>query len=108
MSNRRTFLKNLTHMAVASAAAVTAGIPIAARADLPKVDENDPQAKAMGYVHDTTKADKAKFPKHADAQKCSNCQLFQGKVGDAQGPCPLFPGKTVAANGWCSAYAKKA
>ncbi|HEY4074108.1 MAG TPA: high-potential iron-sulfur protein [Herbaspirillum sp.] len=108
MSNRRTFLKNLTNMAVVSAAAVSAGIPIVARADLAKVDENDPQAKAMGYVHDTTKADKVKFPKHTVAQKCDNCQLFQGKAGDAQGPCPLFSGKAVAANGWCSAYTKKA
>ena len=108
MSNRRTFLMNITNMAVVSAAAVSAGIPILARADLPKLDENDPQAKAMGYVADTNKADKAKYAKHTVAQKCDNCQLFQGKVGDAQGPCPLFSGKVVAGNGWCSAYMKKA
>jgi hypothetical protein len=109
MSNRRTFLKNITNMAVVSAAAVSAGIPIMARAaDMPKVDENDPQAKAMGYVDNTAKADKTKYPKHTVAQKCDNCQLFQGKAGDAQGPCPLFSGKSVAGNGWCSAYMKKA
>jgi hypothetical protein len=108
MSNRRTFLKNLTNMAVVSAAAVSAGIPMVARADMPKVDENDPQAKAMGYVADTNKADKTKFPKHTVAQKCDNCQLFQGKAGDAQGPCLLFSGKSVAGSGWCSAYTKKA
>src|SRR3981081_4498502 len=79
MNNRRIFLKNLTHMAVASAAAVTAGIPIAAHAELPKLDVNDPQAKALGYVEDSAKADQAKFPKHAASQKCNNCQLYQGK-----------------------------
>jgi hypothetical protein len=108
MNNRRIFLKNLTHMAVASAAAVAAGIPIAAHADLPKLDVNDPQAKALGYVEDSSKADKAKFPKHAATQKCNNCQLYQGKPGDAQGGCPLFAGKSVAGAGWCSAYIKKA
>jgi hypothetical protein len=95
-------------MAVASAAAVTAGIPIAAHAELPKLDVNDPQAKALGYVEDSAKADQAKFPKHAASQKCNNCQLYQGKPSDAQAGCPLFSGKSVAGTGWCSAYIKKA
>lgn len=38
----------------------------------------------------------------------STCALFQGKAGDAAGPCPVFPGKQVSAKGWCSAYAEKA
>jgi len=73
-----------------------------------KVDEKDPQAAALGYAADTTKVDAKKYPKHAAAQKCSNCQLYAGKPADAAGACPLFAGKQVAANGWCSAYAKKA
>lgn len=112
MTSRRIFLKNISNMAVLSAAAVSAvslsAIPGMANAQVAKVDENDPQAKALGYVHDTAKADQAKYPKHAAAQKCVNCQLFQGKPTDATGPCPLFAGKAVAAGGWCSAYAKKA
>jgi hypothetical protein len=73
-----------------------------------RLDEKDPQAVALGYVHDTTKADTKKFPKHAADQKCSNCALFQGKAGDAWGGCPLFGAKQVAGPGWCSAWAKKA
>ena len=72
------------------------------------VDEADAAAKGLGYVADTAKADGKKFPKHAAAQSCSNCALFQGKAGAASGPCPLFAGKEVSAKGWCSAYAKKA
>ena len=79
----------------------------AARAQA-KLDEKDPQAVALGYVADTTKADTKKFPKHSNDQKCSNCQLFQGKPADATGGCPLFPGKVVAGPGWCSAWVKKA
>jgi hypothetical protein len=73
-----------------------------------KLDEKDPQAVALGYKHDTSKVDKAKFAKHDVSQKCSNCQLYQGKPGDAWGPCPIFAGKQVSANGWCNSYVKKA
>lgn len=73
-----------------------------------KLDEKDPQAAALGYVSDATKADKAKFKNYAAGQHCGNCQLFQGKPTDATGACPLFAGKVVATAGWCSAYAKKA
>lgn len=73
-----------------------------------KLDEKDPQAVALGYVADSSKADAKKYPKHADAQLCSNCALWQSKPTDALGNCPLFAGKQVAAKGWCSAWAKKA
>ena len=73
-----------------------------------KVDPKDPQAVALGYVDDTTKADAKKFPKHTNDQKCAGCQLYQGKPADATGPCSLFGGKLVASGGWCSAWVKKA
>jgi hypothetical protein len=72
-----------------------------------KVDEKDPQAAALGYVADTARADEKKYSKHGKDQKCANCQLFQGKAGDAAGNCPLFAGKQVLAGAWCSAYTKK-
>ena len=71
------------------------------------VADADPQAVALGYKSDATKADKAKYPKYAAGQACSNCALYQGAAGSASGPCPLFAGKQVSAKGWCSAYAKK-
>jgi hypothetical protein len=99
-STRRVFL-----MQVAAAGSVLAASQAQAQA---KVDEKDPQAVALGYVHDTTKADKKKFPKHTNDQKCNNCALYQGKAADAWGGCPLFGVKQVAGPGWCSAWAKKA
>ncbi len=71
------------------------------------VSEKDPQAMALGYVSDATKADAKKYPKYAAGQSCGTCALFQGKPGDAAGGCPLFAGKQVSAKGWCSAWAKK-
>lgn len=72
-----------------------------------KLDEKDPQAVALNYLHDTTKVDSKKFPKHTAAQKCNNCALYAGKATDAWAGCPLFGVKQVAGNGWCTAYAKK-
>ena len=72
------------------------------------VDEKDPQAMALGYVADASRADVKKFPKFAAGQVCSNCSLYQGKAGEAMGGCALFAGKQVSAKGWCSAWTKKA
>jgi hypothetical protein len=72
------------------------------------VDEKDPQAVGVSYKADATKVDKAKAPKYAAGQNCSNCALYQGKTGAASGGCPIFAGKQVSAKGWCTAYAKKA
>ena len=77
---------------------------------MPKLTVDDPAAKALLYVEDTTKVDK-KNPlaaRHTPAQKCDNCAQIQGKAGDEYRPCGIFPGKLVHANGWCSVWAKKA
>ncbi len=99
-TNRRVFM-----MQLAAGSALMAASAAQAQA---KLDENDPQAVAVGYKHDSTKVDAKKYPKHDKAQKCNNCQLYQGKATDAWGGCPLFGAKQVAGAGWCSAYAKKA
>ncbi len=100
IQNRRIFL--------VTAAAAGAALATSAQAQANKVDEKDPQAVALGYVHDATKVDTKKYPKYAAGQHCGNCALFQGKPDDAWGPCPLYAGKVVANKGWCSAWAKKA
>lgn len=102
-TTRRTFM-----MQVAVGGSALAGASVAFAQTPAKVDPKDPQAAALAYAVDTTKVDNKKFPKHTAEQKCSNCQLYTGKAGDATGGCSLFAGKHVAANGWCSAWVKKA
>ena len=87
-----------------SASAAGLGVNAFAQA---MVDETSPQAVALGYVADATKADVKKFPKYAAGQICGNCALYQGKPTDAAAACPLFAGKQVSGKGWCSAWAKK-
>ena len=97
----------LLNAALAGTAAAQAP---AAKAALPKLDVNDPTAKALLYVEDAAKVDR-KNPlaaRYTPDQKCSNCSQLQGKAGDAYRPCAIFPGKLVAAKGWCSVWAKKA
>ncbi|CAD7838659.1 MAG: hypothetical protein [Olavius algarvensis Gamma 3 endosymbiont] len=95
--NRRQFLGS-----TAAIVAFTPSILIANRSavagDAARVDPNDPQAKALSYVHESPKADNL----------CTNCQLYQGAADAAWGLCAIFPGKQVAGGGWCSAWVKKA
>jgi hypothetical protein len=102
MTSRRRFIQIVPVAGAALLGARTAS----AQADM--VTEKDPQATALGYVADASKADKAKYKQYAAGQTCSNCALFQGKAGDASAVCPLFGTKKVSAKGWCSAWAKKA
>lgn len=101
MTTRRVFMMQ----SVLGASVLASG---AAMAAAPMVAETDANAKGLGYVADTAKADVKKYPKHTATQLCSNCALYQGKAGSTAGGCPLFAGKEVAAKGWCSAWAKKA
>jgi hypothetical protein len=102
-STRRVFMLQL-----AAGGSAVAASQAMAQAALPRLDEKDPQAAALGYAADTTKVDAKKFAKHTKDQKCSNCQVYTGKPNEPAGPCPIFAGKAVTANGWCSAWVKKA
>ena len=111
--SRRKFLGfGLTALIAAPAAAsLLTARSASAQAGLPKVEETDPVAQALGFKVDATTVDTAKFPKRAgDAganQFCHTCALFQGKEGDEVATCTMFPGKTVPKNGWCNAWAPK-
>jgi hypothetical protein len=102
MTTRRRFILIVPAAALALATARTASAQAA------KAEETDPQAVALGYRHDATKVDAKKFPAYASGRNCANCQLFQGKPGEALGACGAVGGKLVNAKGWCVAWVKKA
>ena len=104
MRKRRVILISLSTAAAASAV----GLPLFSFGAVQKVDPKDAQAVSLGYTEDTTKADAKKFPKHDNAQMCTNCQFYQA-AQEAAGvaPCTIFGGKGVVGKGWCSAWAKK-
>ncbi len=102
---RRQFLGQL--------AAVPAGVAVLQSAamaeELPRVDEADPAAKALLYVHDVANVDTANpmAARFEASQNCANCLQIQGNEGDTWRPCAIFPGKSVNVNGWCSAWIAK-
>lgn len=106
--NRRRFIKlGAVSVAAVPLASLAVG-KVAWAEELPHLEESDPQAQGLGYVHDASQVDTAKFAKYAEGQTCMNCQLYQGKEGEEWGACAIFPGKAVNANGWCSAWVAKA
>jgi hypothetical protein len=81
-------------------------LPIGALAQQKRVSETEQQAQGLGYKHDASQVDKAKFKNYQPDQICGNCNFFKGKTGD-WGPCDIFAGRDVNAKGWCSAWVKK-
>ena len=103
--SRRSLLKGaLLTLAAAPAASLLSREALAAN---PLVDPNDAAAKGLGYTHDATKVDPKTKPTFKAGAKCTNCALYTGAAGAAQGPCSIFPGKDVKAGGWCAAWALK-
>ena len=99
--NRRRFISGI-------AATMTVGGLVTVRAsaeELPRVSEDDPTAKALGYVHDATTVDASARP--AD-RFCYNCQLYQADADAPWGGCAIFPGKAVAGKGWCKSWVPRA
>lgn len=79
------------------------------QAMLPRLDESDTMAQALGYKHDASRVDPGQFPSRADPggvnEFCHNCVHYQGPADQPWAPCTIFPGNLVNADGWCSAWA---
>ena len=89
--------ENITRRALVKGGLIAIWVGSNASAGSAALDPSDPTAKALGYVTKSAKPD----------QKCGICNQFQGKAGDAQGPCTVFAGKTVVSDGWCMGWVKK-
>lgn len=93
--------------AVAAAGCFAARTDQANAQDMPNIEESDPVAQSLKYVHDASSVDPAQRANPAAEQTCDNCALIQGADGDDWRPCQIFPGKLVNAAGWCSVWAPK-
>lgn len=72
-----------------------------------KITLDNPMAKALGYVHDASTVDVAKFPKRAGEagadQYCYNCSQYV-ETEPEWGTCAIFPNLLVAKDGWCNVW----
>ena len=78
----------------------------AAQGAPPHLDEKDPLAVAMGYVHDAKKVDREQSAAVQDGQPLRELPAAQGKEGEQWRPCNIFPGKLVDADGWCKVWVR--
>jgi hypothetical protein len=104
--DRRSLLKGAIGLAALPAASLLRATDARA-ADMVKLEESDPQAKALGYVHDASTVDKAKNPMFKEGSNCANCLQIAGEDGEEWRPCKIFPGKLVHADGWCKVWVAK-
>ena len=71
------------------------------------LNENDPMAKALGYVPDVANPVIKKEAMYKEGSNCANCLQFKNIDDNGVGDCSLFPGKGVPATAWCKAWAAK-
>ena len=102
MTQRRTFILTLVP------ATLAVGASLRANAQAAKIEESDPAAKAVKYVHDASKLDPAKDKPYVKGNICAGCALYAGKAADAWAPCAIVANKQVNGKGWCTAWNKKA
>ena len=93
-TNGVTTVKRRDFIKMTGLAAGASLIPVyQVRADeMAHLSEDDPQAKALGYVVQST----------LEGSHCANCAQAKGE-GDWLG-CNIFPGKQVKATGWCKVW----
>jgi hypothetical protein len=105
--SRRKFIQTLAVALPAGAALLNQEVQAK---DLPKLEESDPVAKALVYVHDAADVDTSNplAARFEAGQDCSNCAQIQGDEGAEWRPCGIFPGKLVNNKGWCSVWVAKA
>ena len=104
--SRRRFLRGAVAGAIAAPVVGLLGSERGLAADKPKLSPDDPQAKALNYVHKASEAsDHAAFK---EGSNCANCAQWTSASDAAWGDCAIFPGKLVANDGWCTAWAKAA
>lgn len=104
---RRDTLKKASFILVSLAAMARAAHSHAQAKGLPHLAETDPQAAALGYRIDAKQVDAKKYANFRLGQDCDDCVQFEGKKGEAFGPCKIFPGKAVSRKGWCAAFQPK-
>lgn len=105
MSTRRQFLKQGAALALTP---LVPAVSLTTHAAV-KVPLDDPTAKALRYVEDATKANRAdKMGVAAADQVCQNCRFYVTTDANAAwAPCQLFQNRLVAGPGWCAGWVPK-
>lgn len=101
-SSRRNFMRN----SLLGMAALPLGAGVLSRnafaQELPPLDPEADQAKALNYVKNAS--DAADHPAYEEGEQCDNCMFFTA----ANSGCQLFPQNSVEPAGWCQSWTAQA
>lgn len=99
--------RQLLQAAALVSPAALAGCATIAGTGEQRLRAEDPVARSLLYVPDTTKVPTGNplAARHEPTQRCAGCIHLRGNAGDTWRPCPVFPARLVNANGWCSVWA---
>ena len=112
MNRRKLLTRTAAAVPVLALGANGARAAQAAQEPLPKIEESNPTAAALSYVHDATTSPK-RTTEEQKKQYCDNCIHYKATEGAAEGGrrgrrrlgdvrCP--PRLLVAAKGWCMVW----
>ena len=108
MQTRRQLLQKASLAGLGIGAFAVTGLTtprVQADSHISMLEESSPQAQALGYKHDASAVDGAKYPQSQGGNKvCANCRLYSAATKEGWGACPIFAGKLVRGAGWCSAW----
>ena len=100
--SRRNFMRN----SLMGLAALPLGAGILSKnafaQELPPLDPDAQQAKALNYVKNAS--DASDHPAYEEGERCDNCMFWQA---DSQG-CQLFPQNSVEPGGWFQSWTAQA
>lgn len=91
--SRRSFLCSLGAGVIAMPLSTLSRNEFAFASETPKLDPEDPSAKALGYVQQSP-----------TTKRCGGCQLYRGSRSAEWGRCAIFPGRLVNTKGWCQSW----
>ncbi|WP_306169098.1 high-potential iron-sulfur protein [Halomonas sp. MMSF_3323] len=99
--SRRDFLRH----SLLGIAALPLGAGVLSRTalaqSLPRLDIDNAQAKALGYVENAS--DASGNAAYEEGETCANCMFFNAETEG----CQLFPQNSVEPGGWCQSWTAK-
>lgn len=91
--SRRSFLCTLGAGIIAAPLGTLSCQGTALTSETPKLNPEDPSAKALDYVHQSP-----------TTKRCGGCQLYRGSRSSEWGRCAIFSGRLVNTKGWCQSW----
>jgi hypothetical protein len=103
MNTRRTILLGLATALTSLAVTLRRDAAAAEPAARTLLLEEEPAARAIGYLGNAAKVDTIANPAYRRGQSCTTCAFADLGTGRRRG-CSVVPGRLILATGWCKLW----